>query len=208
MICDIRFSLKHEGEGRAWRFLCIPLKLFSRFNRDARGGSTFPRRAASMAVFASPSFWIAMLLSARTACRTVFPVRRVHRRKRPARLRFESQQSEKLLTDIERACAGGLRPEPGAGRAGNLDGRDAGDEAGNIDEQRACLPGRRFLRLSSQVRKSLSAARPRAGSIFDGLQRATTLAVLLCVIGDLSPHRMACAAGSPPSSCAWPPWPA
>src|SRR5208337_2790536 len=99
---------------------------------------------------------------------------------------WDSQQSEELLTDIERACAA-YSPEP------EQDGEpvisiagDTGDEAGNVDETARLPTGQEDsfgYHLGSVV---VRCAAPGQFEIFDGLQRATTLTILLCVIRDLT----------------------
>ncbi len=99
---------------------------------------------------------------------------------------WDSQQSEELLTDIERACAA-YSPEP------EQDGEpvisiagDTGDEAGNVDETARLPAGQEDsfgYHLGSVV---VRCAAPGQFEIFDGLQRATTLTILLCVIRDLT----------------------
>ncbi len=99
---------------------------------------------------------------------------------------WDAKQSEDLLDDIERACAawppesadGGGAPISIAGEA--LDDSDGVDESTLLPAGQEEAPG---YHLGSAV---LKRAGPGQFEIFDGLQRATTLTILLCVIRDLT----------------------
>ncbi|MGO9484085.1 MAG: DUF262 domain-containing protein [Rhodomicrobium sp.] len=99
---------------------------------------------------------------------------------------WDSQQSEDLFADIERACAA-HSPEPEqdgepvisiAGET--LDEWESAGEAALLPAGQEDAPG---YHLGSVV---VRRAAPGRFEIFDGLQRATTLTILLCVIRDLT----------------------
>ncbi len=99
---------------------------------------------------------------------------------------WESQQSEDLLADVERACAA-HSPEPehkgevriSVARGPEEDADGAGKHA-SLRAGREEVPG---YHLGPVV---LRRAANGPLEIFDGLQRATTLTILLCVIRDLT----------------------
>jgi Protein of unknown function DUF262/Protein of unknown function (DUF1524) len=99
---------------------------------------------------------------------------------------WDSQQSEELLTDIERACtACSPEPEHVGGPVISVAG-DTSEEAENHDETAHLPTGQEDAfgyHLGSVV---VRCAAPGKFELFDGLQRATTLTILLCVIRDLT----------------------
>jgi len=99
---------------------------------------------------------------------------------------WDSQQSEDLLDDIERACAAcSPEPEPGGEARISIAGESAGDNdsADGFAPLRGGQEDAPGYHLGSVV---LQRAGPGRFEIFDGLQRATTLTILLCVIRDLT----------------------
>lgn len=97
---------------------------------------------------------------------------------------WDSQQSEDLLADIERACAAYL-PEP-VQEDGAVISIAGGIEDGESAEEAPFLPPAQEepgYHLGSVV---LRRAGGRHFALFDGLQRATTLTILLCVTRDLT----------------------
>ncbi len=99
---------------------------------------------------------------------------------------WESQQSEDLLDDIERACAAWPpEPEPG-GEAPISIAAETGGDGDGADESTPLPTGQDDApgyHLGSVV---LQRASPGRFEMFDGLQRATTLTILLCVVRDLT----------------------
>ncbi len=99
---------------------------------------------------------------------------------------WDSQQSEDLLDDIERACAA-WSPEPAPGGEAPISiAGEALDDIDGVDGYTLLPAGQEEApgyHLGSAV---LERAGPGQFEIFDGLQRATTLTILLCVIRDLT----------------------
>jgi hypothetical protein len=109
----------------------------------------------------------------------------------PARVQrdyvWDEAQSEDLLNDVERACAEGFRTaeEGGAARISVADDDDCEDAA---DAEAGLLPETRedaapAYHLGGVVLRRLGDGR---FEIFDGLQRATTLTILICLVRDLT----------------------
>ncbi len=99
---------------------------------------------------------------------------------------WDAQQSVDLLTDIERACvAHSPEPEKDGGPVISVAGEEGED--GESADEASLLPAVQDdasgYHLGSVVIRSTSLGQ---FEIFDGLQRATTLTILLCVIRDLT----------------------
>lgn len=98
---------------------------------------------------------------------------------------WDTQESEDLLADVERACAA-YYPEPEAAEGPRISVVAAAGEDEGRDDPASAPTGRdgpSGYHLGSVV---LRVAGSRAFEIFDGLQRATTLTILLCVLRDLT----------------------
>ena len=99
---------------------------------------------------------------------------------------WDAQQSEDLLADVERACAAhSPEPEQDSGPVISVAG-ETGEEAEGADG--AAFPQAGQDDASGYHLGSVVVRRDGSGilEIFDGLQRATTLTILLCVIRDLT----------------------
>ncbi len=99
---------------------------------------------------------------------------------------WDAKQSEELLADIERACAAHLpEPEQQSGPVISI-ASDTGEEA-EVADGGGILPAGQEdtagYHLGAMVLRRTGLG---ISEIFDGLQRATTLTILLCVIRDLA----------------------
>jgi hypothetical protein len=99
---------------------------------------------------------------------------------------WDAQQSVDLLTDIERACVA-HSPEPEKDGGPVISVAAGEDEDGESADEASLLPAVQDdasgYHLGSVVIRSTGAGQ---FEIFDGLQRTTTLTILLCVIRDLT----------------------
>ena len=99
---------------------------------------------------------------------------------------WDAKQSEELLADIERACAAHLpEPEQHSGPVISIAG-DTGEEADAADGAWVLPAGQEDAAGYHLGAMVLRRAGPGTCEIFDGLQRATTLTILLCIIRDLT----------------------
>ena len=98
---------------------------------------------------------------------------------------WDTQESEDLLADVERACAA-YYPEPEVAGGPRISVVAAAVEDEGRDDPASAPTGKDGVPGYHLGPVVLRAAGGRAFEIFDGLQRATTLTILLCVLRDLT----------------------